>query len=144
MFNESIESFWVTVTGIKLYFINAISFILKRSLVRLIKHKSKKQNCQYDFEINIFFDDAFQEKNNNITTNKQNDNKIKVLNSYVNSFLIIFEKVLTNNQLETQAHSQSGRFRSRLHSMDWTIFFVSPSRFGSVRSSGPYLTKLKP
>ena len=82
------------------------SVILKRSLVRLIKHKAKSPNRQYDFEINIFFDDAFTEKNKH--------DKTKILNSYVNSFLTIFEKVLTNNQLEIESHTQSGRFQSKL------------------------------
>ena len=80
--------------------------ILKRSLVRLIKHKAKSPNRQYDFEINIFFDDAFTEKNKH--------DKTKILNSYVNSFLTIFEKVLTNNQLEIESHTQSGRFQTHV------------------------------
>ena len=82
-----------------MWFITTIINILERSLVRLIKHKAKAPNRQYDFEINIFFDDAFTEKNKR--------DKTKVLNSYVNSFLTIFEKVLANNQLEIDSHTQS-------------------------------------
>ena len=73
--------------------------VLERSLVRLIKHKTTAPNRQYDFEINIFFDDAFTQKNKHDNT--------KVLNSYVNSFLTIFEKVLAHNQLEIDSHTQS-------------------------------------
>ena len=67
--------------------------------MRLIKHKTTAPNRQYDFEINIFFDDAFTQKNKHDNT--------KILNPFVNSFLTIFEKVLANNQLEIDSHTQS-------------------------------------
>jgi hypothetical protein len=69
---------------------------LLRSLIRLIMHAKKKEKLEYEFEINIFFDNSFESKNS--AEHHAPDDHLqrwKVLNPWVNSFLSVLKKVLT-------------------------------------------------
>lgn len=76
---------------------------LLKSLVRLIRHVKRKENPSYEFEINIFFDNTFDERNSAEHTEEEahlpNIQRWKVLNPYVNDFLYVFNKVLSEHHV---------------------------------------------
>lgn len=69
---------------------------LIRSFIRMITYANNKDVLEYEFEINIFFDDCFDLRNS--AQHHAPDDHLqrwKVLNPYVNSFLETFHTILT-------------------------------------------------
>ena len=74
---------------------------LLKSLIRLIKHgtlKSEDRERHYEFEINIFFDNAFESRNSAENKSEkqwaESMQRWKVFNPWVNSFIRVLKMVL--------------------------------------------------